>query len=84
MAGAGDWAGGHVKILTEDGDGVPELPEGRQQRGRDRGPQGQWLSAWGGTGDQVSGDRQQEGSSSWQTQGPRELAAQACTYRVTT
>lgn len=41
MAGAGDWAGGHVKILTEDGDGVPELPEGRQQRDRDKGPRGQ-------------------------------------------
>ena len=78
MAGAGDWAGGHVKILTEDGDGVPELPEGRQQRDRDKDPRGQWLSAQGGTEDQVSGDGQQEeGNSSWQTQGLRELAAQA-------
>ena len=28
---------GHVKILTEDGDGVTELPEGRQQRDREQG-----------------------------------------------
>ena len=69
---------GHVKILTEDGDGVPELPEGRQQRDREQGSAGQWLSPRGGTEDQVSGDGQQEeGNSSWQTQGPRELAAQA-------
>ena len=31
---------GHVKILTEDGDGVPELPEGRQQRDREQGSVG--------------------------------------------
>ena len=33
-----DW--GHLKILTEYGDGVPELPECRQQRDREQGSMG--------------------------------------------
>ena len=70
-----DW--GHLKILTEYGDGIPELPECRQQRDREQGSTGTVVESPGRHRGQVSGDgKQEEGNSSWQTQGPRELAAQ--------